>query len=123
MFSYYAQSWTALFRAFSSYRQPSASLTKLFPSCCVFFITKLRQTEHNVSQLFSMLINFYSLIKGIPQLDKTLDKTLGRTGQTLVMLLNLPHIGQKVQKIASKAICLNSDFKLTSEHCSIKPSS
>ena len=28
----YAQSWTALFRAFSSHRQPSASLTKLFPS-------------------------------------------------------------------------------------------
>ena len=27
-----AQSWTALFRAFSSHRQPSASLTKLFPS-------------------------------------------------------------------------------------------
>ena len=26
------QSWTALFRAFSSHRQPSASLTKLFPS-------------------------------------------------------------------------------------------
>ena len=40
-----AQSWTALFRAFSSHRHPSASL-----------------------------------IKGIPQLDKT----LGRTGQTLV---------------------------------------
>ena len=29
---YYAQSWTALFRGFSSHRQPSASLTKLFPS-------------------------------------------------------------------------------------------
>ena len=28
----HAQSWTALFRAFSSHRQPSASLTKLFPS-------------------------------------------------------------------------------------------
>ena len=28
----YAQSWTALFRAFISHRQPSASLTKLFPS-------------------------------------------------------------------------------------------
>ena len=28
----YAPSWTALFRAFSSHRQPSASLTKLFPS-------------------------------------------------------------------------------------------
>ena len=28
----YARSWTALFRAFSSHRQPSASLTKLFPS-------------------------------------------------------------------------------------------
>ena len=27
-----AQSWTALFRAFSSHRQPSASLTKLLPS-------------------------------------------------------------------------------------------
>ena len=27
-----SQSWTALFRAFSSHRQPSASLTKLFPS-------------------------------------------------------------------------------------------
>ena len=27
-----AQSWTALFRAFSSHRQPSASLTKLFPN-------------------------------------------------------------------------------------------
>ena len=40
-----AQSWTALFRAFSSHRQLSASL-----------------------------------IKGIPQLDKT----LGRTGQTLM---------------------------------------
>ena len=39
-----AQTWTALFRAFSSHRQPSTSL-----------------------------------IKGIPQLDKT----LGRTGQTL----------------------------------------
>ena len=39
-----AQSWTALFRAFSSHRQPSASL-----------------------------------IKGIPRLDKT----LGRTGQTV----------------------------------------
>ena len=31
-FKYEAQSWTALFRAFSSHRQPSASLTKLFPS-------------------------------------------------------------------------------------------
>ena len=30
-----------------------------------------------MSQLFLMLINFYSLIEGIPQLDKT----LGRTGQ------------------------------------------
>ena len=30
--AFYAQSWTALFRAFSSHRQPSASLTKLFPS-------------------------------------------------------------------------------------------
>ena len=30
--SNFAQSWTALFRAFSSHRQPSASLTKLFPS-------------------------------------------------------------------------------------------
>ena len=30
---YDAQSWTALFRAFSSHRQPSASRTKLFPSC------------------------------------------------------------------------------------------
>ena len=28
----FAQSWTVLFRAFSSHRQPSASLTKLFPS-------------------------------------------------------------------------------------------
>ena len=28
----FAQSWTALFRAFSSHWQPSASLTKLFPS-------------------------------------------------------------------------------------------
>ena len=27
-----------------------------------------KQTEHNVSHLFSMLINFYSLIKSIPQL-------------------------------------------------------
>ena len=27
-----AQSWTALFRAFSTHRQPSASLTNLFPS-------------------------------------------------------------------------------------------
>ena len=50
-----------------------------------------KQTEHNMSQLFSMLINFYSLIKGIPQLDKTLgrtglpqlDKTLAGTGQSL----------------------------------------
>ena len=40
-----AQSWTALFRAFSSHRQPSASLTKLFPSCGVFFIAKLRETN------------------------------------------------------------------------------
>ena len=30
--SYNTQNWTALFRAFSSHRQPSASLTKLFPS-------------------------------------------------------------------------------------------
>ena len=45
---------------------------------CFFFITKFeKQTEH-MSQLFSMLINFYSLIEGIPQLDKT----LSRTGQT-----------------------------------------
>ena len=28
----FSQNWTALFRAFSSHRQPSASLTKLFPS-------------------------------------------------------------------------------------------
>ena len=27
----YAQSWTALFRAFSSHRQPSAILSKVFP--------------------------------------------------------------------------------------------
>ena len=33
----HAQSWTALFRAFSSHRQPSASLTKLFPSFFFFF--------------------------------------------------------------------------------------
>ena len=32
-----AQSWIALFRAFSSHRQPSASLTKLFPSFFFFF--------------------------------------------------------------------------------------
>ena len=41
----YAQSWTALIRAFSSHRQPSASLTKLLPSCCGFFIKKLRETN------------------------------------------------------------------------------
>ena len=40
-----AQSWTALFRAFSSHQQPSASRTKLLPSCCGFFITNLRQTK------------------------------------------------------------------------------
>ena len=40
-----AQSWTALFRAFSSHWQPSASLTKLFPSCFFFFITELRETN------------------------------------------------------------------------------
>ena len=28
----YAQSWTALFRAFSSHRQPSAILSKVFPA-------------------------------------------------------------------------------------------
>ena len=33
----FAQSRTALFRAFSSHRQPSASLTKLFPSFLFFF--------------------------------------------------------------------------------------
>ena len=59
----FAQTWTALFRAFSSHRQPSASLTKLFPSC-FFFITKLRETNrNNMSQLFSMLIKFYTLNK------------------------------------------------------------
>ena len=73
----YVRSWTALFRAFSSHRQPSASLTKLFPSCCGFLLQNYeKQTEHNMSQLFSMLINFYSLIKGIPQLDKTLVRLL-----------------------------------------------
>ena len=28
----YAQSWTALFRAFSSHRQPSAIFSKVFPA-------------------------------------------------------------------------------------------
>ena len=69
-------SWTALFRAFSSHRQPSASLTKLFPSCCVFLLQNYdKQTEHNMSQLFSILIYFYPLVKGISQLDKTLGRT------------------------------------------------
>ena len=55
----HAQSWTALFRAFSSHRQPSASPTKLFPSCCGFLLQNYeKQTEHNMSQLFSMLILF-----------------------------------------------------------------
>ena len=58
MFSCYAQSWTALFRAFSSHRQPSASLTKLFPSCCVFFLLQNydKQTEH-MSQNFVFKVN------------------------------------------------------------------
>ena len=44
-YNYSKQRWTSLFRAFSSHRQPSASLTKLFPSCCGFFITKIRETN------------------------------------------------------------------------------
>ena len=48
----YAQRWTALFRAFSSHRQPSASLTKLFPF--VFFLLQNyeKRTEHNMSLFF-----------------------------------------------------------------------
>ena len=54
-----AQSWTALFRAFSSHRQPSASLTKLFPSCNFLLHNDDKQTQHVtiVFKLFSMLIN------------------------------------------------------------------
>ena len=33
----YAQSWTALFRAFSSHRQPSAIFSKVFPAFFFFF--------------------------------------------------------------------------------------
>ena len=51
----YAHSWTALFRAFSSHRQPSASLTKSFPSCCGFFITNFRQT--NRTQHVTIIFN------------------------------------------------------------------
>ena len=32
MLIFYAQSWTALFRAFSSHRQPSAIFSKVFPA-------------------------------------------------------------------------------------------
>ena len=57
---YNAQSWTALFRAFSSHRQPSSSLTKLFPSCNFLLHNDDKQTQHVtiVFKLFSMLINF-----------------------------------------------------------------
>ena len=75
----YAQSWTALFRAFSSHRQPSAIFSKVFPSCNFLLHNDDKQTQHvtivfNVNQFYS----FFSFVEGIPQLDKT----LGRTGLT-----------------------------------------
>ena len=55
--TYYAQSWTALFRAFRSHRQPSASLANLYPSCCGFLLRNYEKlTKHNMSQLFSIFI-------------------------------------------------------------------
>ena len=58
------QSWTALFRAFSSHRQPSASLTKLFPSW-----TRL---------LAELTTNFWKLRR---RRFWKLKKTLGRTNK------------------------------------------
>ena len=46
-----AQSWTVLFRAFSFHRQPSASLTKSFPSWTrlrgITLLEKLRAADES----------------------------------------------------------------------------
>ena len=52
-----ALSWTALFRAFSSHRQPSASLTKLFPSW-----TNLSLSCHSYKELETDLAEYASLL-------------------------------------------------------------
>ena len=54
--SWYALTFSALLRAFSSHRQPSASLTKLFPSCNFLLHNDDKQTQlvtivFNVNQL------------------------------------------------------------------------
>ena len=46
----------------------------VFPSCCGFFLLQNyeKQTELIMSQSFSMLINFHSLIEGIPSWTRLL---------------------------------------------------
>ena len=99
-----AQSWTALYRAFSSHRQPSSPLTKLFPSFFFFFClwifgnvwslwdgsgSSFESCRHFFKHPQPLWVKvFPSWTRLLAELDKhqdipQLDKTLGRTGQTL----------------------------------------
>ena len=66
-------------------RSPQLLSQSYSPGVVFFFITKLRETNRtqHVTIVFNVnqFLSFYSLIEGIPQLDKT----LGRTGQTRLL--------------------------------------